>query len=230
MNRTFTEIVRKQTRPYWEGSFLHPFILELQQGQLAKEKFRYYLIQDAYYLHHFSKIYQKVAELTDNSILREQMNANGKALAQGELLIRASFFEELRITEEEVQNTPIAPTTYHYVSHMYRQLAEGNAIVTAASLLPCAWLYFEIGQTLQKRKVQSPEPLYQRWIETYGNIEASKAIEKECLLLNRLYDESQSKVEQAQMISAFVISAKMEFSFWEMAYQLETWPEGILVK
>lgn len=44
----------------------------------------------------------------------------------GELAIRETFFEELAITEEEVALTPIAPTAYHYVSHMYRQLIEGT--------------------------------------------------------------------------------------------------------
>ena len=75
------------------------------------------------------------------------------------------LFEELAITEEEVAATPIAPTAYHYVSHMYRQLIEGTPKTAAASMLPCSWLYQEIGAQLVKQ--HSPEPLYQRWIETY---------------------------------------------------------------
>ena len=50
------------------------------------------------------------------------------------------LFEELAITEEEVAATPIAPTAYHYVSHMYRQLIEGTPKTAAASMLPCSWL------------------------------------------------------------------------------------------
>ena len=48
-----------------------------------------------------------------------------------------TLFEELAITEE-VAATPIAPTAYHYVSHMYRQLIEGTPKTTAASMLPCS--------------------------------------------------------------------------------------------
>ena len=65
MEKTFTEIARSQTRPFWEGSFKHPFILQLQEGTLPIENFRYYLIQDAYYLRHFSALYEKVAEITE---------------------------------------------------------------------------------------------------------------------------------------------------------------------
>ena len=46
----FSEIARQQVVPYWEGSFSHPFLTELQAGTLDPAIFRYYLIQDAYYL------------------------------------------------------------------------------------------------------------------------------------------------------------------------------------
>ena len=60
MKKTFTEIARSQTRPFWEGSFNHPFILQLQDGTLPIENFRYYLIQDAYYLRLFMRKSQKL--------------------------------------------------------------------------------------------------------------------------------------------------------------------------
>ena len=120
------------------------------------------------------------------------------------------LFEELAITEEEVAATPIAPTAYHYVSHMYRQLIEGTPKTAAASMLPCSWLYQEIGAQLVKQ--HSPEPLYQRWIETYAGEEAYQHVQEERQLLDQLYEES-SPQEQAAMITAFVISSEMEYAF-----------------
>ena len=87
-------------------------------------------------------------------------------LAEGEISIREGFFKELNITDEEINNTPIAPTAYNYVSHMYRQLLDGSLKSAVAGLLPCAWLYQEIGVELIK--TGSPTSLYQRWIETYA--------------------------------------------------------------
>lgn len=226
MKKTFIETAREQTVPYWEGSFKHPFIVQLQEGTLPIENFRYYLIQDSYYLRHFSALYERVAKITDEPRLRMQMMNNARDLAKGELAIRAKFFEEMAITDEELNETGVAPTAYHYVSHMYRQLIENNDAIAAASLLPCSWLYFEIGERLRAANVTSPVAIYQDWIETYGGEEAREAIEKECALLNRLYAES-SKENQENMISAFVISARMEFNFWEMAYKFEKWPAGI---
>ena len=219
----FTEIARRKTVPYWEGSFQHPFIQELQAGTLAMEKFRYYLLQDRYYLEHFSKLYALIAAQTTDEAIKEMLLMGAQDLAAGELMIRAEFFAELDITPEEIVRTPIAPTAYHYVSHMYRQVASGSVKSALAGLLPCPWLYQEIGVTLVKQG--SPVPLYQRWLETYAGEEGAEGVWQQCDLVNRLYEEAEEQ-EQLQMIEAFEISAKMEYLFWEMSYTLETWPAG----
>ena len=181
-------------------------------------------MQDHYYLHHFNKLYTLIAQQTNDQALRALLLENAQNLALGEIAIREHFFEELGITEEEIAETPIAPTAYHYVSHMYRQLIEGTPNTAAASLLPCSWLYQEIGNTLISK--ESPVPIYQRWIETYAGLEAVEHIQQERKILDRLYDES-SELEQQQMLEAFVISSEMEYGFWEMAYQKEIWKKDI---
>ena len=44
----------------------------------------------------------------------------------GELFIRQQFFKELEISDQEMEQHPIAPTCYHYISHIYRQFGEPN--------------------------------------------------------------------------------------------------------
>lgn len=217
---SFKELARKEAAPFWEGSFKHPFVQSLAAGDLAPEVFRYYLLQDRYYLEHFSKLYRYIAEQTKDKEVQAQLRENAENLKLGEMAIREEFFSELAISEKEIRETPIAPTAYHYVSHMYRQLIDGTPKTAYAGMLPCAWLYQEIGDRLIE--AGSPHPLYQRWIETYAGEEAIEGIEKECALLNRLYQES-PKEEQQQMIEAFVISSKMEHAFWDMATSLEKW-------
>lgn len=217
---TFTELARKEAARYWDGSFEHPFVQSLAAGKLAPEIFRYYLLQDRYYLEHFSKLYSLIAEQTEDQVVQAQLRENAENLKLGELAIREEFFSELAISDKEILETAIAPTAYHYVSHMYRQLIDGTPNSAFAGMLPCAWLYQEIGVRLIE--AGSPDPLYQRWIETYAGEAAAEGIKKERALLDRLYEES-SKEEQQQMIEAFVISSKMEYAFWEMAVNLEKW-------
>jgi len=222
---SFTTIARSKTEPYWEGSFGHPFIKELQKGSLDEKIFRYYLIQDDYYLKHFSRLYQLVGDKADDQYLKDLLYTNAHDLKIGEQAIREVFFDQLGIDPNASSHTKIAPTAYHYVSHMYRQLSESNAAIAAASLLPCAWLYHDIGEQLIKQG--SPTPIYQQWIETYATEEATQKLNSECQVLNRHYDNS-SLEDQQKMVNAFVISSQMEYAFWEMAYTFETWPEGNL--
>ena len=59
---TFTERARLLADPYWQGSFEHPFVTGLQSGELRPDISRYYLLQDRYYLEHFSKLYDLLGQ------------------------------------------------------------------------------------------------------------------------------------------------------------------------
>ena len=81
----------------------------------------------------------------------------------------------------------------------------------------------EIGAQLVKQ--HSPEPLYQRWIETYAGEEAYQHVQEERQLLDQLYEES-SPQEQAAMITAFVISSEMEYAFGK--WPIHTKPDWLI--
>ena len=106
----FTDIAMEISRESWQASFRHPFVLQLQKGNLDPSIFRYYLIQDAYYLNAFSKAYDILAEKTSNSEMKRLLKQNAQSLVEGELFIRQQFFKELEIRDEEMEEQPIAPT------------------------------------------------------------------------------------------------------------------------
>ncbi|MGX7195837.1 thiaminase II [Enterococcus olivae] len=217
---TFTKLARTTAATSWEKSLQHPFIQELQAGTLSDERFRYYLLQDRYYLNQLQDIYLQIATQTVFPEVRQMMLTGSDRLIAGEIAIRETFFKELAITEEEIRQTVIAPGPYHYVSHMYRQLSSKSPNAAFASLLPCAWLYQEIGFHLNQ--TGSPHPLYQRWIETCITEESVAIVQQEQRLLNAIYEET-TKEEQQKMLAAFVISSHMEHEFWETSYRLKTW-------
>ena len=216
----FTDIAMELSREAWQASFQHPFILQLQKGNLDPSIFRYYLIQDAYYLNAFSKAYEHLAEKTSKQEMRRLLKQNAQSLVEGELFIRQQFFKELGINDKEMAEQPIAPTCYHYISHIHRQFEEKNVAIAFASLLPCPWLYHDIGKALNLNP--SSEALYQKWIETYITDELEQQIKEETELVNQLYRES-DELDKKKMLEAFRISVHMEAQFWEMAYQHQTW-------
>ena len=110
------------------------------------------------------------------------------------------------------------------VSHIYRQFAEPNLGIAFASLLPCPWLYHDLGKALNRKP--SPNPLYQQWIETYITDELEQQIKEEEELVNQLYRES-NETDKQKMLEAFHRSVHMEAKFWEMAYQHQTWTSDL---
>lgn len=87
----FTDIAMELSREAWQASFQHPFILQLQKGNLDPSIFRYYLIQDAYYLNAFSKAYDHLAEKTSKQEMKRLLKQNAQSLVEGELFIRQQF-------------------------------------------------------------------------------------------------------------------------------------------
>ena len=52
---TFSQSLRKEVDSIWEASFHHPFV-KLGEGTLDLANFRYYVLQDSYYLSHFARV------------------------------------------------------------------------------------------------------------------------------------------------------------------------------
>ncbi len=57
----FTDELRQATEQSWELSLHHPFVQGIVQGDLPLEKFKYYILQDIYYLKHYGKVHAMAA-------------------------------------------------------------------------------------------------------------------------------------------------------------------------
>ena len=91
-----------------------------------------------------------------------------------------------------------------------------------AAILPCYWLYYEIGERL---KGCHQKPIYKEWITAYGGDWFRTLVEEQ---INRI-DEIAKKVteeDKLRMKEHFILFlvVNMNTPFWEMAYRLETWP------
>ena len=209
----FVTIARYAAQESWENSLVHPLIKELHQGKLSESCFRYYLLQDCYYLESLQSVYRAIGQQTVLPKIKMMMEQGVKRLVAGEISIRETFFERLQITEQEVQQMPVALVPKRYVAHMHHQLQQ-SVSVAFASLLPCAWLYQEIGLALSSG---SPHLVYQHWIETCITPESMAIVTQEKQLLNQLYQKATAN-ERHHMIEAFVTSVKWKklFGIWRI--------------
>jgi thiaminase (transcriptional activator TenA) len=88
-------------------------------------------------------------------------------------------------------------------------------------VLPCYWIYWEVGKALIDQG--SPDPLYKRWIETYGGEEFA-AIVRAVLALTDRVGGGLSGREAGRVGEHFLTTSRYEWMFWDMGYRKEKWP------
>jgi thiaminase/transcriptional activator TenA len=217
----FSQIVREKADKIWEASFHHPFVTGIADGSLSLESFKYYVMQDAYYLSHFAKVQAYAGAKATDLHTTARLASHAQGTYEAELSLHENFSKRLGITEEEKQAFKAAPTAHAYTSHMYRAVLTGGIGEVIAALLPCYWLYYEIGERLQGSTPD--EPIYQEWIAAYGGEWFRELVEEQINRLDELAVKA-TEEEKERMLEYFIISSQYEYSFWEMAYTLEKWP------
>jgi thiaminase (transcriptional activator TenA) len=90
-----------------------------------------------------------------------------------------------------------------------------------AALLPCYWIYWEVGKELER--MGSPDPLYARWIGTYASDEFA-GIVRAVLDATDTIAAALGASERAAMRRHFVTTSRYEWMFWDMGYRMEAWP------
>jgi thiaminase (transcriptional activator TenA) len=218
---TFSIELREEVNEIWEASFNHPFVKGIGDGTLPLEKFRYYVLQDAYYLSHFSRVQALGAAKAPDLHTTSRMAAHAQGTNEAELSLHETFSVQLGITEEERKQFKPAPTAYAYTSHMYRAAQFGGLSDILAAILPCYWLYHEVGERL--KSCSPDEPIYREWIAAYGGEWFGELVKEQIKRLDELAEKAPDE-EKVRMKELFMISSIYELQFWEMACSMEKWP------
>jgi thiaminase (transcriptional activator TenA) len=174
----------------------HPFITGLTDGSLDQAAFRFYVIQDAHYLREFARALSVAAARAPEERDIAMFNEHAAGAIAVERQLHESFFSDFGVSEADVAATPMAPTNLAYTSYLLA-VAYGESFAQAlAALLPCYWIYWEVGKQLLERG--SPDALYRRWIATYRS-EENAAIVKAVLALTDRVGENLSTSERDSM-------------------------------
>ena len=62
-----SERIYERAKALWPRYLTHPFVTEMADGTLPKEKFRYYMVQDYLYLRDYVKIFAAILQKTTTS-------------------------------------------------------------------------------------------------------------------------------------------------------------------
>ena len=179
-----------------------PFIRLLRDGTLPSEDFHFYLAQDSLYLRTYSRVLSRAAELAPNRE-EQQFWASG---AVGALEEEANL-HVLRLGD--APDPEPSPTTSSYLNHL---VASGDSYPElVAAILPCYWLYQDIGQRLASSA--SPGHPYADWLAAYSSPEFDEATSRAIALVQKVALRVGSTT-LAGMRRAFDESSRQELSFF----------------
>jgi len=218
---SFTQELWRSIEPIYAAILRHPFVGGLTDGSLPRESFRFYAVQDALYLREFARALSLAAARAPEDEWIIMFNEHAAGALKVERALHESFFKEFGLSPADVSATPLAPTNLAYTSYLLAVAYGAPFYEAIAALLPCYWIYWEVGKALERHG--SPEPLYRRWIGTYASEEFGGVV-RGVLEATEAVASRLGAAERQAMGRHFLTTSRYEWMFWEMGFQRETWP------
>lgn len=215
-----TDRLLAATKDIWDAYNLHPFVLGIQKGDLDKEKFRYYIMQDFLYLEEYAKVFA-VGVAKAKSLETANLFAKYIAVMNGELNVHSGYMGKFAVGQEEIEQMSPSLDNLSYTSYMLRVAYEDGEAEILAAILSCAYSY----EVIAKRIVENaPEAVnhafYGDWIRGYASEEYAAG---NVILLDTLnaLTEHYTECQLAHLEDIFVACSRYEMAFWQMSWEMK---------
>ena len=221
MAETFSAELWSGITHIYDAILAHPFIRELTDGTLPQDAFGFYVVQDALYLRQYAAALAAVASRAPGARAAAMFARHSADAVAVELGLHSALLPELGISPGVIDAAEPAPMTLAYTSYLLAVIRGGSYAEGVGAVLPCYWIYAEVGRELMRRG--SPDPRYQRWIDTYGGEEFG-AVVADVLAETDTIGPLLSASERAAVHRHFRVTSRYELMFWDAGYRQESWP------
>lgn len=212
-NKKWSEEAWNAALPVYDKILTLPFIEQLADGTLPEEKFLFYIRQDSIYVENYCRV---LAHIASRLTRQDQIEDFLKFASVGIEVEKA--LHETYLKQAGTAALP-TPTTLLYDSYESSK-GLGPVEIEAAAILPCFWVYQKVGEEIIKR-CSRPNP-YSRWIETYADESFAQSTVRAVEICDALAADASDSIRR-EMTEAFVTATKMEWMFWDSAYNMEQW-------
>jgi thiaminase/transcriptional activator TenA len=214
--RVFSEQAWQRTERLQQAILELPFNTELAMGSLSRDRFRFYLTQDARYLIGFGRaLAVAAARADDHDEVAFFANAAYEAIVV-ERQLHQSYFDKFGALDAET-----SPTCLAYTSYLLAVAQTASYAELIAALLPCFWVYHHVGTDILAR--QTGENPYQDWIDAYADESFGQAVATCRAAVDRAFSTVGTDTQE-RMFAAFTRATEYEWLFWDSAWRLEAWP------
>lgn len=207
----------KAAEPVYEKILELPFVKGLADGTLDPGRFHFYLRQDVLYIRRYARRLLMLAA----RLPRQAQQTDFTTFASDGVAMEAAM-HQFFLKGENPSDDEMTPTCLLYTSVLDARMFS-EVEVAAASVLPCFWVYQRVGEHILRnaRSGLDTNP-FRTWIETYGDEAFAVSCRRAVEICDELAAEASPAVRE-RMTSIFVLCTKMEWMFWQSAWEQEQW-------
>ena len=205
------EVWKKSARIY-DSILGLDFLNELSKGTLSNHAFARYIAQDEIYLKNYYNQMYMLADLMEEEQDRNLFLSFAQSGMEGEKALHDMLIEKYGI------DTDVKPSmvTAGYNAHICEGIATGNPCVALASVLPCMWIYNQVGLHILNHSKLEGNP-YMEWILEYGQEEFTTGVNKVLKMID-VWAAKADKETREMMDHYYLKAALYEYAFWDYGY------------
>lgn len=220
---SFCAAAAAQTATLRQAIADHPFNQALADGTLDQDRFGFYLVQDARYLVGYSRALAVASSRSPDTDAAAFFARSAHTALVVERSLHDGEMRRLGWGAGRIAAVPTSPTALAYTSFLGAVASTEPWPVVVAALLPCFWVYLDVGLDIAKRTAAVADHPYRAWIDTYSDEEFAASV----ATVRQIADDAATSATPtivAGMIDRFARATAYEWMFWDSAWRLETWP------
>ena len=194
----------------WHQILDLPFVRALGDGTLDEDLFSFYLDQDALYLRDYSRALATLSARADAAEAQVHWAAGAH-----EAIAAESQLHEGWLANRARLGGP-SPITMGYTNFLRASAAGDDYVVGAAAILPCYWLYEEVGAVLSSQN-HADHP-YAEWLSMYGGEEFAADVARSLAEVERAF-EAASPAQRVRAARAYLSACVYEREFFDQAHR-----------
>lgn len=204
------DLWEKAAAKVWPETLDSPFIRALRDGTLPREQFSFYLVQDAYYLREYSRALASLSVKAPDAEDQVWWSQSATVAIEAESDLHRSWIS----AHEVAADTPPSPVTLGYVNMLTSTAALADYAIGAAAVLPCFWLYAEVGMHLAGNN-HDAHP-YNAWLSMYGGDDFVDGVRMALQSVEKALSNA-SEEQRAKATEAFMYACYYEREFFDQA-------------
>jgi thiaminase/transcriptional activator TenA len=198
-----------------------PFNTELAAGTLSRERFRFYITQDAIYLGQYARVLALAAAKAPEIATLQGFASSALGAVAVEQALHGRYLQEFGVDPATVLQAEPAPDCQAYTSFLLAAAYQDPWEVLVAALLPCFWVYWDVAQAITREA--APDNPYRAWIDTYADPHFGEAVGR-VIGVADMAAAATTPAIRGDMLVAFRRSTQYEYLFWDGAYRHRGWP------